>query len=68
MERLSHRDMLPPATPLWVWEGGCGGSIFVFYVYTPPVMVMGLRMMCMEGSPIGIRYPHPLPVGVGRGL
>ena len=59
MEGLSHRDMLAPP-PLWVWERGCGGSIFVFYVCTPPVMMMVLRIMRMEGrSPIGIRYPRP---------
>lgn len=31
MEGLSHRDMLPPPPPVGV-GGGCGGSMFVFYV------------------------------------
>ena len=64
MEGLSHRDMLP----LWVWEGGCGGSMFVFYVCTPPVMVMVLRTMCMEGLSLRDTLPPPPAVGVGRGL
>ena len=55
MEGLSHTDMLPPPR---------GGSMFVFYVCTPPVMV--LRMMCMGGLSHGDTLPPP-PLWVWEG-
>ena len=67
MEGLSHRHMLP-RPPRWVWEGGCGGSMFVFYVcIVPPRNADGFEDdVVWRGCPTGIRYPrHPLWVWEG---
>ena len=56
-----------PAPPVGVGRGSRWSYICILCTY-PPVMVMILRMMSMEGLSHSDTLPPPPSVGVGRGL